>query len=241
MGSAATAAGYGSICRKALVVPFLATVGLLLSGSPVRATSTPLWHIRSIAEPTVFRTADGPHNDEYVVSLENLGTAPSSGEIVVTDTLPAGVVTSSGPTSGGDWTCTSGAGQAAVTCTSLAVGNPATGSYHGSTVFHPGQISIPVSVSNGAIGPLTNTVTVSGGGAPESATTSIANPLNTPGSTPFGMAYSRADVVSSPDGRSYSLAGGHPYALTTDVGFNSMSTPCRETNRGPLLPNFLSA
>ena len=214
-----------------------ASVSLYAVAAPsAHATGAPLWHIRSVAEPTVFSASDEPNNDEYVVSVENIGTAPSSGTIVVTDTLPAGIATSASPTSGGDWACGEGAGQTTVTCESSVVATPASVSYHGSTTFEPGQIEIPVALTSGVTSPgrLTNRVTVSGGGAPATASDSTDNPANVPDASAFGLAHASANIVSSPDGLPYSPAGGHPYALTTDVAFNQELKPGASDAAGEL-------
>jgi hypothetical protein len=217
--------------RTLVLGVLVAAVSLCALTAPAaRASGTPLWHIWSIAEPTAFRSTDGPANDEYIVSLENVGTVPSSGEIIVTDMLPAGIVTSATP-KGTDWTCTSGAGQPVVTCNTSTVARPATDSYHEDALFHPGEILIPVSVPAGAPSTATNAVTVSGGGAPGSATTSTTNQVNATGSPAFGLAYSSTALVS-PDGSFYTQAGGHPYALTTDVGFNQELVPGADNAAG---------
>lgn len=209
----------------AIGLALFASVGLCAVVAPsAQASRTPIWHVRSTAEPTIFRSTDGPNNDEFVVSVENIGTAPSSGEVIVTDRLPEGIVTSAGPTSDGDWTCTAGSGQTTVTCKTFAVGEPATGSYHRSTLFYPGQILVPVSVTSGPPRTLTNKVTVSGGGAPGTATASTTNAVNAPASPAFGIADSTTSVVSQ-NGTVDTTAGGHPYALTTDIGFNQELIP----------------
>ena len=208
----------------AIRLALLASVCLYAVAAPsAQGAGTPLWHVRSSAEPSVFRSTDGPANDEYLVSVENIGTAPSTGEVVVTDTLPAGVVTSATP-KGNSWLCASGSGQATVTCKSSTVSNPATGSYHRSTGFHPGMILIPVSVSGGASGTATNSVTVSGGGAPGAATTVAVNDVNATVNPVFGLAYSNTALVNS-GGAPETAAGGHPYSLTTDLGFNQELIP----------------
>jgi uncharacterized repeat protein (TIGR01451 family) len=91
----------------------------------------------------------------YTLTADNtLGTAATSGTITVTDTLPAGLTYSTATGTG--WSC-SAAGQV-VTCTSnAAIAAGAT---------NPNAITLTVAVGSSAVGTVTNSVSVSGGGEP---------------------------------------------------------------------------
>ena len=110
----------------------------------------------------------------YTISVSNTGTAPTSGTITVTDTIPAGLTYSSA--SGTGWSC-SGAGQTA-TCTS-------------STPIAAGAAGNPISLTVNVAGPpgsVTNSVTASGGGATNSPVATDPTTLN--GSPTLGIAKS---------------------------------------------------
>jgi uncharacterized repeat protein (TIGR01451 family) len=88
-------------------------------------------------------------NGVYTIKVTNAGTGPTTGNITVTDTLPAGLTFVSGSTAGG-WSCTA-TGQA-VTCT-----------YSGSALAAAGgnsTVTLTVSVAPGAFPSVTNTATV---------------------------------------------------------------------------------
>jgi uncharacterized repeat protein (TIGR01451 family) len=95
----------------------------------------------------------------YTLTVDNtLGTAATSGTITVTDTLPTGLTYASATGSG--WSC-SAVGQV-VTCTSnAAIAAGAT---------NPNAITLTVAVASTAVGTVTNTVAVSGGGEPAANT-----------------------------------------------------------------------
>jgi uncharacterized repeat protein (TIGR01451 family) len=87
----------------------------------------------------------------YTLTASNIGTAPTSGTVTVTDNLPAGLSPASA--SGTGWSC--GISAQTVTCTS-------------STVVAAGanfpSITLAVNVASNAGPSVTNTATVSGGG-----------------------------------------------------------------------------
>ena len=87
----------------------------------------------------------------YTIAVSNTGSAPTTGTLTVVDTLPAGLTYNAA--SGTGWTC--GDAGAIVTCT-------------GTTSIAAGGAGNPISLTVNAIGPagtVTNSVTVSGGGA----------------------------------------------------------------------------
>jgi uncharacterized repeat protein (TIGR01451 family) len=112
----------------------------------------------------------------YTITVGNDGTAPTNGTpIVVTDNLPAGITYASG--SGTGWTCQAGpiVGPGSFTCTSagsLAVSN--------SQTFPP----ITLNVTPTAAGTVVNTISASGGGAPNTATASDTTVIAPPAVPP---------------------------------------------------------
>jgi hypothetical protein len=197
------------------------------------ATAAPIWHVVSESRPTAFQTGDGPGNDMYRIAIEDLGSA-SSGTVTVVDSLPSGVTTTASPREAlnfphSKWSCSEGAGQTVVTCTSAVPVEPATAPFN---VVNPQNtpsavvpIVIPVTVAPGTPAEtVTNTVTVSGGGALNPAVSSATNAINTGAPTKFGASFLNISEVG-PAGEPFARAGGHPYALTTDLVFNQELEP----------------
>ena len=189
-------------CRR-LLLPLLACcVGILLVVCVATASAAPIWNVESQALPTVFRTSDGPTSDQYRIEIENLGSA-SDGLITVVDRLPPGVSTRSTPVEAeapgegyahSQWTCSDGAGQTVVTCTSPVAVAPATAPYNvtdpqkTSSAVQP--ILIPVTLVAGASEvSAPSRVTVSGGGAIEPGGSANTNPINSTEGMSFGYAY----------------------------------------------------
>jgi uncharacterized repeat protein (TIGR01451 family) len=110
---------------------------------------------------------------QYEIVVSNVGTAPTSGLVTVTDTLPAGLT----PTAigGAGWTCTQPSGP----CTRsdpLAPG-----------ASHP-VVTLTVNVAANAPSPVVNLVAVQGGGDGNGANNSASSVVNLgppPGVTPI--------------------------------------------------------
>ncbi len=100
-------------------------------------------------------TADG----HYLVTVQNTGTAPTSGAITIADTLPAGVSAVSAASAAGTVSCGTLPASGTVTCTLT----PATPIVVGATA----TVRINVAIAAGTSGSATNTVAVAGGGDPD--------------------------------------------------------------------------
>ena len=197
------------------------------------ALAAPVWNVESEAFPTAFQPSDGVGNDFYRIEVENLGSA-SSGPITVVDHLPAGVSTTAAAVEEDNyphskWSCSAGAGQKVVECTSTVAVEPAGAAFNysapNSTKSAVVPILIPVTVAGGTPAETaTNTVTVSGGGALNAAVSSNMNPINEGPVTAFGMSFLHFRAVGA-GGEPFTQAGGHPWALTTEFQFNQELTP----------------
>jgi hypothetical protein len=186
------------------------------------------WQVHAVAEPSSFTAADAVaceverQCDRYQLLVLNAGTETSSGEITLTDTLPAGITTqeSHGPgivsgngPGGGGWSCSTGAGQTTVTCElgeAIAPGHFAP--YLDITVTAP---------TEGVSGVLTNSVRVEGGGlTPDTATEQTAI-----GKFASFEVDDFAFEQGMTGGTSGSQAGAHPWELTTSFGTPSVPRP----------------
>jgi hypothetical protein len=225
--------------RRTLVGSSIPLAGLVawVAGLPLVATpalgasSVPAWKVTSLAAPTVFAAADdqinaecpayGKRCDQFNVLVANVSAGASDGSpIVVTDTLPAGLTTKATPleedheTGATVWACApEGAGSQEVSCT-----------YTGGVVPALGQLPpliVPVQV--GAVLPdtrLTNTVTVSGGGAATVQATSrtVVEPTLQP---PFGFE-GFSDYLADLAGAPVTQAGAHANAFYTNIALNTV-------------------
>jgi len=169
-------------------------------------------------------------NGEIQLDIMNTGAKPSSGSIVVTDTLPEGLEATKaggmplvganilGPEEEGRWLCI---GRTVVTCTSNPGALPslpivATESVHGAE-----RLGIAVRVAGGVSGVVANRVTVAGGGA--SSTTNVSDPV-TVSSTPAGPGLAGWDTwFTNADGTLDTQAGSHPYEATFVNDFNELA------------------
>jgi hypothetical protein len=217
-----------------LVVFLLAAVFVRSALGAVPAAG---WTIDSTAAPTNFSTAQNaecvalvaierprPLCDAYQVNATNAGSMATEGSsrVKISDTLPPGVTVGSielfliAPETVAEANIAKEAeckGTTVVTC-ELPEGED-------STVQPDGIVQMVVYVTVNepeAQGPVGNSVTVAGGGAPE-ATFSQKNAIS-PAQASFGPALFSFYIGGS-DGAPDSQAGGHPYELTTTIDLNS--------------------
>jgi hypothetical protein len=201
------------------------------------------WTIDSAAAPTVFSDGDnagclanmGMHGapcDTYTVTATNAGSLPTDGGAVkLADIVPAGLTVQwveffwsgvdrlnigLGPASNlASFLCTTAA---TVECNFPGI----LGGVEGGGIVAPDdmlQMVIHTTVNEPASeGSLTNTATVSGGGAAE-ASTSEQDEL---GSAQPSFGLSNFDFyIAGLDGRHDTQAGDHPYELTTTIDLNN--------------------
>jgi hypothetical protein len=215
---------------------FLASALLLfpVSGLPAAAQAAPSpgWTLDSFATPVNFSTADNANClvtsddicDAYQVTATNAGSQQTDGSnVTLTDSLPAGLTVKDiqffwhGP--GADFYELSGPNLGHFFCntTTLTCTIPSSFGFH---VFPDDTLKMIVNVTvddPNASGPLTNSATVSGGGAPDAH----ASSQNTPNlSLPFGTA-NFSNYIAAPDGQPDTQAGDHPYELTTRIDLNT--------------------
>ena len=204
----------------------------------------PGWEVTSTTYPTNLAPSGGTGTIE--VNVYNIGAAPSSGTVTVTDELPTDIVaTEAGDIQGAAesigetrlWDC-SGIGTSVVTCTNTALlpslpiplslletrePNPSPIS---ATIEH---IGIAVKVETAKQETLTNHVTVAGGGASVPASASAPVTVSSTPASSFEFQDSRG-WSSSPDGTVDTRAGSHPYEFTYSFDLNT-------TRRHPQSPS----
>ena len=98
----ARALGLKSLFSVALAVAATALLGM----APAALAAGPAWSITSQSFPTNLPLGDQTGADVYMVVATNVGNAPTSGPITLTDTLPADLtVDTAGPDNyeGGVW------------------------------------------------------------------------------------------------------------------------------------------
>jgi hypothetical protein len=205
--------------RTATTVAAICAVLGALANAASALTPAPGWQLTSRSYPTHL-SREG--KALLRIDVYNIGAAPSSGPITVTDTLPPGLTaTAAGNYQGGHvearrWQCT---GTTVVTCTNngeLPEIAPGQSENQGQE-----SIAIAADVSHGASAGEQNHVSISGGGAAGPAQASQWLAINT---EPAQFDFAAFDGwVSNPDGTIDTQAGSHPYEITASLDLNVVS------------------
>ncbi len=183
------------------------------AGAAGESAAGAAWRVSVAGQPTNVLASGG----QYVITVTNVGGAPSSGPVALTIKLPAGVtVGNSGLFHPNGWVCTGSEGESVLSCS------------WGSSVAPFGQagvVEVPVVVAAPEGAALSAHFVVSGGGAPV-AQASVSGVAGEPAPA-FGFTDFSAqplDRAGAPD----TQAGDHPNALV--VAFD-MTT--KESNGEP--------
>jgi len=210
----------------------LLTAALALAPPAASAAGTAGWSLHAVPEPSSFASSDAVRCgcDRYQLLVENTSGVPSTGEVTVTDRLPAGItatkfdVGAGGPQEfAGGWNCNEGE-VSVVTCHLAAHTDPLT--EEPVEDVPPGHYAPTIEIDvkappEGLTGDLVNEVTVQGGGfAP--ATVRQAAPIGRQASfevSEFGVEQGAAPGVLA------SQAGAHPWALTTNLAVPTEISP----------------
>ncbi len=177
------------------------------------AVAAPGWETTTTSYPTELAPGG---SGTIEVAVYNVGAAPSSGTVTVTDTLPPGVTATRAEqlnTYGNriEWSCK---GTTVVTCTNGPGGEASLpiGAFE--------HIGIFVNVEPGTTGVGSNAVTVAGGGAPSPANASAKIMV---GSTHPGFGFADFDGwFSNADGTVDTQAGSHPYEMSIEYHLDSI-------------------
>lgn len=219
-----------------LSVAGLCVLSMFADGAEAE-TREPGWGVTSTTFPTDLAPAGGTGTIE--VNVYNVGAEKSNNTVTVTDTLPAGIIATEagdvqnavgeGIGEDGLWDCSVGNGEV-VKCVndperlrSLPIPE-ATQPGHQKGAGSILHIGIAVKVETGTPGTLTNHVTVAGGGAFTSASTTAPITIDSSPASSFGFQESDG-WFSSADGMVDTQAGSHPYAFTYSFDLNTKFEP----------------
>ena len=189
--------------------------------APAYAAAGPVWDLTTRWGPT--NVAPGGEA-EFVINARNFGDAPTDGTPVTIELeLPPEMSALSADRGTGPANC-AGLGTSKVTCTVAAVVMPRMGFTSGSIPGGPWHF-VSVSVAPGAVGPLTVTSRVSGGGAAPAVDVDripITNELTSFGLLPDATKIAPFDA-EAPHGDQVAQAGSHPFELRVDFEANLTS------------------
>jgi hypothetical protein len=210
--------------RGALLLAIVASA--LLYASP-SALAAPALKVDAFTNTTV---APGD-TARYLLQVTNVGADTTDGsDLTLNVTLPSGLtgvqVTDNppdGPSFG--WVCPSIAGATSFTCTKSGVSLAANS-------FDSPTLIVEAAVAPTAAGSATATFSLSGGGSDVANT--VAATTVTPTAPGFGVAAFDGQVTADPAGAPFTQAGGHPYAASTSIDFNTITNP--DPLIGPLWP-----
>ena len=208
--------------RRLILGCLVSLVALGIAATSASAeTLSPWWSVYAGARPT--SVSPGATAQLYVTA-ENLGDAPTSGPVRITDALPKNMIVVSATAIAGD---TSNAERGPAPCVSSAGTVTCTfGEYENSSkevvkqslpAFEVIEVFISVKVLAGVSGEESYTATVTGGGAPRAA--GITRQLQVGASEAFGIeTYSL--LPEGPGGSIDTQAGSHPFQLTSMFALN---------------------
>jgi uncharacterized repeat protein (TIGR01451 family) len=192
--------------RSALVLlaTFAPVLTAVLTPAALAVTQQPQWTVTAVSEPTNFAPTPGSKG-VYSVQVENTGGVASDGStIAVSDVLPSGLKATA-TASGKDFATGEEMSCSALSCTYAGVVVPE--DYL--------TLTIPVEVLAGAPSSVTNSVSVSGGGASEAS----RETPTTLSATPAGFGLAPGSVATT---LSTTQAGAHP-DVTVSAAFDADS------------------
>jgi hypothetical protein len=187
-----------------------------------------------------FLEQNGAHDIvHYQVLTLNVGGAPTSGKVTITDKLPPGLTLTEAPQAFGGGTCKKAeAGATEFTCTWETVVNPSAAgpsvafdAYVDEAAKKEGELP---AIHEGE--QLIDTATVSSGGAAQQSAQETATVSNTP--APFGITPGTFVAKSFTEtGEEATQAGAHPYDALTSFFFNTDERPVFESTEEKIQVN----
>lgn len=220
----------GSPWHRGVLIGLL-TLGALslaisVAGAPPALASSPWWGVTSGSRPTNLVSGG---TGQIVVTAENRGDAATSGEVTLTDELPAGL-----EAVGIEAIAYVGTGQRnrAFTCELSQLTCTFSGSL---SAYQEIEMEISVSVKDAVSGE-ENRATVSGGGA--SRTVSASHSIEVDGREKFGV--EEYELIPEDAGGSIvTQAGSHPFQLTSVLTLNTTTPDGQDEPRTVALPTAI--
>jgi hypothetical protein len=200
----------GHVVKRAVLAVVTAVVLAALVGVP-RASAealAPWWGVTSGSRPTNLMPGQP---GRIVVTAQNRGDGATSGEVTISDALPAGVEAVAIEGIAGEGTASSGP----VSCTLQTLICTFSGSL---LAYEEIEVDIAVSVHADAASGERNTASVSGGGV--AGTVTASHPIEVDDTEKFGVEDYEL-IPENLDGSVDTQAGSHPFQLTTVMTFNS--------------------
>jgi hypothetical protein len=216
-------------CRRARAAGVLAILAIALGAvapAALAAPPAPAWEISSVAHPTNFSIEDNekcqrtsqPLCDQYLVTLTNVGAGETNGAVTIVDTLPQGLR----PVGHGGVFVRNLETEEQVGCSVL----PFVSCVYGGAVKPGATLAVFVELEvepNAPAGPVTNSVSVSGGGAPAASTSTPLTLPNTVDGSPAAFGISAFGFAAhDASGLLDTQAGDHPYSITNTVNLNTV-------------------
>jgi uncharacterized repeat protein (TIGR01451 family) len=199
-------------------VGMLVLLACLLLPGVALASGSVAWSMSGVALPSQFVT--GGAVNRYQLLVTNTGDEASAPGVTITDHLPAGLTMttfeSQEGVEGGRWKC--GELKAGIVTCTLKEALPA-GEY-------APPVEIGVSSPTESSVPLENKASVSEGGALREASTSESTLVGS-AEQPFKIVDFSVEARNT-DGSPSVQAGGHPWEVTTSVGFPWTARPASE-------------
>lgn len=201
-------------CAAMAVLALMAWWTVSAPAASAAVAAAPAWSLTGTSQPTNF-TPGAPTEltvPGYFLVATNVGAAPTSGPVTITDTVPANLTLKRALGKDPSVFFCAASGHT-VTCTVNAA-------------IEPGQaieVYVVVEVGSELTGSVTDDASVSGGGASGTTTTTVSNsisPLDAGFAFLPGTAGFRG-LATEADGASVTEAGGHPYEITVGAGFPS--------------------
>jgi hypothetical protein len=221
-----------AVCAAASVVAVLGA-GAFLPAVPqaqAAAPPAPRWALRVTPDADYFLPGEANKHGGYEIEAENVGDAPTSGEVTLEDFLSSRLHPFRVEFYFGGPGAPTSANVASVLCPTLA--KCAT-----SFAIEPGErLGMLVHATASSAGPLLARAKVTGGGA----TTVEASAANEANSEPAFGIDSFLPLATDSSANAYTQAGGHPFQLTTDFNFASRSSVSCELESGISACNFAS-
>jgi len=193
-------------------MPYIVTWTGTLSGTSPGELEVIENHLSNgVAEGTVARELihDGATKDRYLLTVTNVGSRTSEGEVIIADKLPPGLVPVSmeidEPQSGKE-------GECSVSEMKCEYGEPVQAAHQ---LVATVDVALPASSVSGEV---INEATVSGGGGREVSTSEST--LTNAGTAHFGIARFAFEAVGL-DGNTDMQAGDHPFGVTTTIDLNT--------------------